>query len=123
MKYSLRIIASILWYYVLIFILTAANLIHLDTRGEFRWDFEAMIASIYLIWGIYLWKASQEPKKHLLFINFTIWANILHGATMIILGYLREGEFYHLLIDGLVLLVPSAILYYIRLKETNAKLT
>jgi len=72
-----------------------------------------MFITIYAVWVFFLWRASKNPEKHLLFIDFTIWANIAHGLIMIFIAVLR-GEFYHLLLDGLILILPSILLIYLK---------
>lgn len=41
--------------------------------------YESMMAAIYIVWGVMLWRASGDPAKHLLFIDFTIWASAAHS--------------------------------------------
>ncbi|MGE5893147.1 MAG: hypothetical protein ACM34I_03735, partial [bacterium] len=36
--------------------------------------YESMMAAIYIAWAVMLWRASGNPAKHPLFIDFTIWA-------------------------------------------------
>src|SRR3989344_4276319 len=68
-------------------------------RFPYRWDFETMIASIYMVWGTFLWKASREPEKNQSIIQFTIYANLLHGIVMLIQALLRTHETMRLLGD------------------------
>ncbi len=118
-----------LWCYIPVFVITILSLNFLqypilkqftpEIRGSYHWDFELMFASIYAVWGWYLWQASKEPKKHSLLIDFSIWANIIHGLVMIVIGMLREGEFHHMLGDGLVLIVPAIAILYMKKRELN----
>ncbi|HXL58955.1 MAG TPA: DUF6632 domain-containing protein [Chitinophagaceae bacterium] len=53
-----------------------------------RWDIlskhvELMIEAIYLVWGIYMLKAAHKPLVYISFLNFTLWANLVHGLLMI----------------------------------------
>jgi hypothetical protein len=43
---------------------------------------ESMMAAIHIVWAVMLWRASDDPAKHSLFIDFTIWANAGHGLVM-----------------------------------------
>jgi hypothetical protein len=79
-----------------------------------------MFVAIYLVWAFFLWKASRNPEKHGLFIDFTIWANIAHGLVMILIGVL-SGEFHHLLFDGLTLILPSLLLIYLKRPLNSSK--
>lgn len=79
-------------------------------RHPYRWDFETMIAAIYIVWGIFLWKASREPEKHSSLISFTIYANLFHGALMFVQALIRTHETTRLLGDTLHLFLPAAVL-------------
>jgi hypothetical protein len=125
LQFSLRLLALILWLNIPVFVITVLGP-HFsflkkftpEFRGStYQWDFELMFMVIFLVWGWYLWKASFEPKKHSLFIDFSIWANIAHGLTMILIGLLREGELIHLLKDSVVLLLPAILLFYSKRRE------
>ena len=53
-----------------------------------RWDIlskhvELMIEIVYLVWGIFMLIAARKPLSNLSFINFTLWANLVHGLLMI----------------------------------------
>lgn len=120
---SLKVLAIILWLFTPLFLITILylnNLINLpgwlipDIRGEYKWDFELMFAVIYFVWGIFLWKAAKYPVKHLLFIDFTIWANLIHGLTMILIGIINKDEFFHLLNDGGLLIILASLIYFKR---------
>jgi hypothetical protein len=53
--------------------------------------YESMLAAIHLVWGVMLWRASDDPRDHLLFIDFTIWANVAHGIVMLVVTPLQKG--------------------------------
>src|SRR6266542_4409465 len=46
--------------------------------------YESMMAAIHITWAVMLWRASDNPAKHALFIDFNIWANAAHGLVMLI---------------------------------------
>jgi hypothetical protein len=53
-----------------------------------RWDIlskhvELMIEAVYLVWGIYMLKAARNPLAYISFLNFTLWANLVHGLLMV----------------------------------------
>src|SRR5262245_47646836 len=103
-SFLLKLFAIIFWYFVVVFVLTiislktGRNFLQFTIRGyDYRWDYEAMFSAVYLVWGIFLWKAANAPSQHSSFIRFTIWANIFHAVVMTIVGLLRPGEFSHLL--------------------------
>lgn len=119
----LKLYALVFWY--ITFILTLAlistrlgySFLNFTIRqGEYRWDYEIMLASIYLVWGLYLWKSAKSPQAYLPFISFTIWANIAHAIVMTLVGVFRPGDFSHLLTDSLVLFMPAVTLLYLKRK-------
>ena len=53
-----------------------------------RWDVlskhvELMLEAVYLVWGVFMLKAARKPMGYLSFLNFTLWANLVHGLVMI----------------------------------------
>ena len=53
-----------------------------------RWDVlskhvELMLEAVYLVWGIFMLMAARKPLAYLSFLNFTLWANLVHGLLMI----------------------------------------
>jgi len=120
---SIKFLAVILWSFIPLFFLTLLALRYPDTilgnvfdvafiRGEYRWDFELMFASVYFVWGIFLWKAAHNPERSKALIQFTVFANLAHGVVMTFLGILRPGEFLHLLYDSLLIVAPSLLIFF-----------
>lgn len=48
-----------------------------------------MLASIYLTWAVYVLLAARKPAEYRSFLDFTMWANLVHGLVMI------PGAFEH----------------------------
>jgi len=71
---------------------------------------EQMISIIYIVWGIFLWRAAKDPFKNSLFINFTIAANVAHFALMGVQSLVMAGEHAHLYGDVLMGFIVIAIL-------------
>lgn len=42
-----------------------------------------MLLLIYVVWGVFLLRAANNPAAHTSFLNFTAWANLAHGLLMI----------------------------------------
>lgn len=80
---------------------------------------ESMMASIHIVWAIMFWRASEDPSRHLLFIDFTIWANVAHGLVMLVATPLTKG-LVMTVIEGLPLLVIAGVLLALRPKLTEA---
>lgn len=41
-----------------------------------------MIFALYLVWGVYFFRAARNPRAYASFLDFTMWANLLHGVVM-----------------------------------------
>ena len=85
----------------------------------FRWQpynvaYFGMLVTIFIVWGIFLWKASRNPKEQRLFIDFTIWASLAHAVFMLVFAIYLEGELIHVVGDVAVLALIAAVLYWLR---------
>ncbi len=78
--------------------------------------YESMLAAIHLVWAVMLWRASNDPAKHVLFIDFTIWANAAHGFVMLIATPTQKG-FVMTVVEGLPLFVIAAVLWSLRPRQ------
>lgn len=76
-------------------------------------NYESMMATLSIVWAVMLWRASGNPAKHPLFIDFTIWANAGHGLVMLIATPMQKGVVMTG-IEGLPLLVIAAVLWWLR---------
>ena len=75
--------------------------------------YESMLTVIHIVWAVMLWRASANPEEHLLFIDFTIWANVAHGLVMLIVTPMQKG-LVMTAIEGLPLFVIAAVLWWLR---------
>ena len=75
--------------------------------------YESMMAAIYTVWAVMLWRASGNPAKHPLFIDFTIWANAAHALVMLIATPMQKG-LTMTAIEGLPLVVIALVLWWLR---------
>ena len=75
--------------------------------------YESMLAAIYIVWAVMLWRASGNPASHTLFIDFTIWATAAHGLVMVIATPLSKGPVMTV-VESLPLLVIAALLWWLR---------
>lgn len=76
-------------------------------------SYEGMMTAIYIVWAITLWRASDQPAKHPLVIDFTIWASAAHGLVMLIATPLQKGLVMWV-IEGLPLLVIALVIWWLR---------
>ena len=83
-------------------------------------NYESMMAAIHIVWGVMLWRASDNPARHRLFIDFTIWANAAHGLVMLIATPLQKG-LVMTLIEGVPLFAIAAVLAWLRPKRSAVR--
>lgn len=81
-------------------------------------NYESMMAAIHLVWAVMLWRASYDPAKHPLFIDFTVWANAAHGFVMLIATPLQKG-FGMMIMEGLPLFAIAAVLWGLHPKQQH----
>ena len=81
--------------------------------------YESMMAAIHIVWAVMLWRASADPTKHTLFIDFTIWANVAHGLVMLVATPLQKG-FAMTVIEGLPLFGIAGVLLWLRPRHAGA---
>lgn len=75
--------------------------------------YESMMAAIYIVWAVMLWRASREPAQHLLFIDFTIWATAAHALVMLIATPMQKSLIMTG-IEGVPLVLIAAVLWWLR---------
>ena len=63
-----------------------------------------------------LWRASYDPQRHALFIDFSMWANAAHGLVMVIATPIQKG-LVMMIVESLPLLVIATVLWWLRPKE------
>jgi hypothetical protein len=76
-------------------------------------DYESMLTAIHLVWAIMLWRASNNPLKQPLFIEFTIWTHAAHGLVMVIATPIQKG-FVMMFIEALPFFAIAAVLWWLR---------
>ncbi len=65
--------------------------------------YEAMISIIYVVWGLFLYRAAQQhPSKNILFFDFTVVANFAHYGLMTTMAFTMPNEKIHLVGDLLL---------------------
>jgi hypothetical protein len=75
--------------------------------------YESMLAAIHIVWAIMLWRAARDPAAHILFIDFTIWANAAHGLVMIIATPIQKGPVM-MVVESVPLVLIAIVLGWLR---------
>ncbi len=86
-----------------------------DMRWEIAKHVDLMIEAIYIVWGVFMLLASRKPLAYLSFLQFTLWANLVHGLVMVPQAFAMHytHKFYTdiayclILVVGLWLLKPK----------------
>lgn len=85
-------------------------------------SYESMLTAIHIAWAVTLWRASEDPAKHTLFIDFTILATAAHGFVMLIATPIQKGLVMWA-IEGLPLLVIAGTVWYLRPRPDSGALS
>ena len=107
-----------------LFLLTAIDARIMQDGGALRfmrWDVlskqvELMIEAVYLVWGIFMLIAARKPLAYISFLDFTAWANLVHGLVMVAQSLMVHGFMYKMAMDVAYCLVLAAGLWLLRPK-------
>lgn len=121
----LKATAIFLWYFVALFFFIIWDLNRdkpilkegttfgdMIVRFPYQWDFELFFAGLFLVWGIFLWKATKNNQKDSNLIKFTGWAFLVHAITMIIVGSIHSQDLVHLLTDSIYWFIFAFLILY-----------
>ena len=72
-----------------------------------------MLAAIYVTWAVFLLLAARRPTEYTSFLNFTMWANLVHGLVMVP-GAFEHGYHSKFLTDIPWILLLAAAIYFLR---------
>ena len=84
-----------------------------------RWEplakhIELMLEGVYFVWAIFFFAAARNPMGYLSFIDFTIWANAVHGLIMVVQAIIMPHFHYKMFTDVAYCLVLSVGLVLLR---------
>jgi hypothetical protein len=84
-----------------------------------RWEplakhIELMLEGVYLVWAFFFFAAARKPLRYLSFINFTVWANAVHGLIMVVQAMSMPHFHYKMFTDVAYCLVLAAGLMALR---------
>lgn len=105
-----------------LFILTLMDAPVMQEGGALRfmrWEplakhIELMLEGVYFVWGVFFFRAARDPERYRSFIDFTIWANLVHGLIMVPQSHVIHGFHYKLATDVAYCLVLSGGLFMLR---------
>ncbi len=73
-------------------------------------EYEAMIAAIYAVLGVFLLRAVPRPEAHASLIWFTVWSSLAHGGLMAVQAAVDPAETGHFAGDVLALALVAVFL-------------
>ena len=78
-----------------------------------------MLFAVYIVWSIFLLRAARDPLAHAMFLDFTVWANVAHGISM--LPHALSSPEYHVkfLTDIPWVFVPAVAITMLRPRRTS----
>src|ERR1039458_2185434 len=105
-----------------LFILTLMDAPILQEGGALRfmrWEplakhIELMLEGVYFVWAVFFFLAARNPLRYLSFIDFTIWANGVHGLIMLVQSMMMPHFHYKIFTDVAYCLVLAAGLQIMR---------
>lgn len=53
-----------------------------------------MLFVVYLTWAVFFFIAARKPRAYVSFLNFTMWANLVHGLLMVIQALTMIGHYW-----------------------------
>jgi hypothetical protein len=73
-----------------------------------------MIATVYVVWAVFILRAPGDLAGNRALIDFTITGNLAHFTLMLVMSFVIPGEHLHAVGDvlgGYVLIVPLTLLW------------
>jgi hypothetical protein len=129
-KLLIQLVAVYLFWFTIVFILAVgfSDLSFLKQgtflgdaliRRPYQIDFELMFTALFLVWGIFLWKASSDLEQNRTFIHFSACALFTHGVVFVILGFTKPEILSHMLLDSVWWLLAGILLFKVYKKLTK----
>jgi hypothetical protein len=84
-------------------------------------DYPLMIVGVYATLGVFLIRASRNPREHLSLIWFTVWSSIVHAGIMTAQAIARPENHGHLVGDVPALFIVAAVLIALTPRESAAQ--
>ena len=99
----------------------------LDVDGRWHWliwdrvtDHVApMLFVVYIVWSIFIIRAARDPLANRMFLDFTAWANLAHGLSMVPHALMTPEYHVKFLTDIPWVLLPAIALWLLRPSNTR----
>ena len=82
-----------------------------------------MLLLIYVVWGVFLLRAANDPPAYRSFLDFTMWANLAHGLLMAAQAVMDLDRYWSkFLTDIPFVLILALGIYLLRPDKKSAQL-
>lgn len=90
--------------------------------GSWGWEphqpeYELMIQGMYIVLGIFLFRASSDPAANKSLIDFTIWSSAVHGGIMAYQAIVDSSEMANFYGDIPALFLVAIVLWVLRPRD------
>ena len=90
--------------------------------GSWGWEphqpeYELMIQGMYIVLGIFLFRASSDPSANKSLIDFTIWSSAVHGGIMAYQAIVDPTEIPNFYGDIPALFLVAIVLFVLRPRD------
>ena len=72
-----------------------------------------MLFVIYLAWAVFFFLAARKPLAYRSFLSFTMWANVSHGAIMIVQAVMHLDRYWSKFLTDIPFVVILALGIYL----------
>ena len=73
-----------------------------------------MLFAVYIVWSIFIFRAARDPLAHTMFLDFTAWANVAHGVSMVPHALMSPEYHIKFLTDIPWVLLPAIAIAFLR---------
>ena len=102
-----------------------------DVGGRWHWliwdsiddRVAQMLLAVYIVWSIFIIRAARDPAANKTFLDFTVWANVAHGLSMIPHALMAPEYRMKLVTDIPWVFLPAIALVMLRPSLTERRTT
>src|SRR5262249_21856514 len=80
-----------------------------------------MLFIVYMVWGVFMLRAAGNPQAYLSFLNFTMWANLAHGALMVVQAAMDIDRYWSKFLTDIPFILILALGIYLLRPPPSAK--
>ena len=93
-----------------------------DIGGQWHWliwdritdPVAPMLLAVYIVWSVYIIRSARDPIANMFFLEFTAWANVAHGVSMIPHAMMTPDYHAKFFTDIPMVFLPALALWLLR---------